>query len=168
VLVKQTILFFAALFALLTTGCGGSSSVDDFDHLQKTGVVGGPSNDVHWEVLVQQTTSQLLLTYRNTGDEDLQWIRFQATHNDQSHFLYLNQDLDLSNGSLLAGEQHRITIDTPENLQFPLYFWSTFVTIHEVTIVYCVSYNEQGSQQDCDDDAPPPPSGIVSNSYFES
>lgn len=161
--------FTAFIFALVLTlsGCGGGSEIGDFEHLEKTGVVGGPTSDIHWELLVQQTDNQLLLTYRNAGHEDLQWIRFQATHNDKNHFLFIDQDVDLSNGTLLVGEQHRITIDTPQDLQYPLFFWATFVTIHEITVEYCVLFNENKTQVDCEYDAPPPPQNL-NNSYFES
>lgn len=143
---------------VLLCGCSGDSSdIEDFRDFEKLGVVGGPTPKDHWHVTAEVTAHQLTLVYHNDSEEDFQWIRFSATDANKDHLLYLIHDTDLSDGVFHGGEFHTFEIDLPEELDYPLWFWAGFVTIHEVTVHDCARLEADGTVIECDGPPPPPP-----------
>jgi hypothetical protein len=153
---------------LLLACSGGSSDISDFEGLEKLGVVGGPTPEDHWQLTVSQDVNTLTLRYHNDGNEDFQWIRFAATDATFSHFAYVTKDEELSNGVFHAGESNTFDIEISDELIYPLWFWATYVTIHEVTVHDCSQLDENGIVTQCDQEPPAPPAPPFSGAYMLS
>lgn len=72
----------------------------------------------------------------------------------------------LSNGALLSGEQHTLDIDLPMDISFPLWFWATYVTVHEVIVHDCNRVLSNGTIEQCDEAPPEPPEEKTENPFF--
>lgn len=163
----ETSLFLTIITAL--AGCGGGGSdVGDFEHLQKQAVVAGIVPQDHWTLEVDIRGASLRLIYRNEGDEDFEWLRIMGTNANKELFFVTTDREDLSNSVFLAGEQQILELDLANDIEFPLYFWATYVTVHEVIVHDCAYVEADGAVTECGDEPPEEPEKGFQNAYYVS